>query len=119
MIKLKYIALHLTYVCENRCSYCYIGDGKRNAHPSFSKVARIIKKLAANGVKEVLLVGGNPCAYPDLKKVIGLIKKLDLKVFILSNTLAFGEDFKFFLNNVDSFHYIKIIAVKFLRLLKI
>jgi radical SAM protein with 4Fe4S-binding SPASM domain len=103
MIRLKYIAFHLTYVCENKCPYCYIGDEGREQHPSLEKIQKTIKKLANGEVKEVLLVGGNPCTYPSLKEVIGLIKKLNLKVYILSNTLEFGKEIDFFLNNIDDF----------------
>lgn len=101
--QLKYIAFHLTYVCENRCSYCYIGNEGREKHPLFEKVKKAIEKLAKNGIKNVLLVGGNPCTYPDLKEVVKLIKKLNLKVYILSNTLEFREKISFFLNNIDDF----------------
>ena len=101
--KLKYVAFHLTYVCENKCPYCYIGDEGREKHPPFEKVKKIIEKLAKDGVEKILLVGGNPCTYPDLKEVVKLIKKLNLRVFVLSNTLEFGKKLDFFLNNIDDF----------------
>lgn len=102
-VKLKYIAFHLTYVCENKCPYCYIGDKGRERHPSFKKVEKIIKNLARNNIKEILLVGGNPCAYPYLKEAVKLIKKLNLKISILSNTLDFDKNLDFFVEKIDSF----------------
>lgn len=101
--KLKYVAFHLTYVCENKCPYCYIGNEGREKHPLLKNVKKIIEKLAKDGVEEILLVGGNPCTYPYLKEVIELIKKLNLKVYILSNTLDFRKNSDFFLNNIDDF----------------
>ncbi len=101
--QLRYVAFHLTYVCENRCPYCYIGDEGREKHPPFENVKKVIERLASNNVKEILLVGGDPCSYPWLKDVVGLIKKLGLKCHILSNTLDFGNDLEFFLNKIDDF----------------
>jgi len=101
--KLKYVAFHLTYVCENKCPYCYIGDEGREKHPPFQKVKKIIERLAENNIKEILLVGGNPCTYPNLKDVVELIKKLGLKCYILSNTLEFEQNLNFFLDKIDDF----------------
>ena len=101
--KLKYVAFHLTYVCENKCPYCYIGDEGRTKHPPLEQVKKDIEKLAENNVKEILLVGGNPCSYPYLKEVVELIKNLNLKCYILSNTLEFKQDLNFFLEKIDDF----------------
>ena len=79
MTLLKYIALDLTYICENKCLYCYVGNKEKEKHPSFGKIKDVIEKLAKNNVKEILLVGGNPCTYPHLKKVVEVIKNLNLK----------------------------------------
>lgn len=101
--RIKFIAFHITYVCENKCPYCYIGNEERKKHPSLEKIKKIIERLAKDNIKEILLVGGNPCTYPHLEEVIKLIKKLDLKVYILSNTLEFGKEINFFLDNIDDF----------------
>jgi radical SAM protein with 4Fe4S-binding SPASM domain len=101
--QLRYVAFHLTYVCENKCPYCYIGDENREKHPSFENVKKVIEKLTENNIKEFLLVGGNPCIYPQLRKVVGLIKNLNMKCYILSNTLEFGQDIEFFLERIDDF----------------
>ncbi|PIV45089.1 MAG: hypothetical protein COS25_01740 [Candidatus Nealsonbacteria bacterium CG02_land_8_20_14_3_00_37_10] len=103
MIKLKSVAFHLTYYCENKCSYCYIGNEGRKIHPSFKKVKKVIEKLAGDGVEKMFLIGGDPCSYPDLKNIIKLIKKLGLKVYILSNTLNFSRSLDFFIKNIDGF----------------
>lgn len=103
LIKIKSVAFHLTYYCENKCPYCYIGNEERKTHPSLKKVKRVIEKLAEGRVENMYLVGGNPCSYPNLKDVIGLIKKLGLKVYVLSNTLDFNKKFGFFINNIDGF----------------
>lgn len=101
--ELKYAALHITYFCENKCPYCYIGNVARDKHPPIEKVKKVIERLASNDIKEVLLVGGDPCSYPYIREVVELIKKLGFKVYILSNTLEFGKDLDFFISNIDDF----------------
>lgn len=103
MIKLKSVAFHLTYYCENKCPYCYIGDQNRQTHPPLEKIKKVIEKLTEGEVEKIFLVGGNPCSYPNLKEVIKLMKKLRLKVYILSNTLDFSKDLDFFINNINGF----------------
>lgn len=101
--RLKYVALHLTYVCGNKCPYCYVGDGEREKHPPFNGVKKVIRKLGESGIEKILLVGGDPCVYPHLRKTVEFIKELNFECCILSNTLEFGENLNFFLNNIDDF----------------
>lgn len=103
MAELKYVAFHLTYACENKCPYCYIGNAKRENHPGFEKVKKILEKLGANKVKEILLVGGNPCTYPKLKEVVKTVRQQNMKAYILSNSLDFGKNLDFFLEKIDGF----------------
>jgi len=103
MTQLRYVAFHLTYFCENRCPYCYIGNKGKEKHPSFEKIKRVIEKLAKGGIENIFLVGGDPCTYPSLKEVVKLIKKLGLRVYILSNTLNFNGSLDFFIKNIDGF----------------
>ena len=53
MVQLKYVVFHLTYVCENKCPYCYVGDEGRNEHPPFEKVKKVIERLAKDRIEEV------------------------------------------------------------------
>ncbi|MFH1752467.1 MAG: radical SAM protein [archaeon] len=103
MVKLDFVALHLTYICKNKCSYCYIGAKEGKKHPPFETIKCLIEKLAGNGVREFFLVGGDPCLYPNLKDVVKLIRKLNSKVYIMSNTLDFGKEINFFIENCDGF----------------
>ena len=103
--KLIFVALHLTYVCGNKCAYCYIGDEGRKKHPSFKKIELVIKKLAQSKITHLLLVGGDPCIYPDLKETVELAKKSGMNIYILSNTLNFDKkNLDYFISNIDEFH---------------
>jgi len=96
LVHLDTIAFHLTYVCGNKCSYCYVGEDNRICHPSPSQVKKVLDKILSSRVKEILLVGGDVCLYPGLKNVVSQIKKAGAKCSILSNTLEFGKDTEFF-----------------------
>jgi len=81
---LQMLAFHITAVCENRCGYCYMGDIERSKHPPYSKIKKVMKELAYQSVKNLLLVGGNPCMYPHLDKVIELGYDLGFIINIIS-----------------------------------
>ncbi|MFH0837117.1 MAG: radical SAM protein [Candidatus Aenigmatarchaeota archaeon] len=104
MTELKYVAFHLTYVCKNKCPYCYIGNDNRTKEPHFDTVRKILQKIAKAGVRNILLVGGDVCTYSKLKDVVIIIKELGMNICIMSNTLDFGNDLDFFSKNVDKFH---------------
>lgn len=90
-VKPKMMVLHMTPVCENRCEYCYMGYIGRTNHPPYHKIEKVIKELAKQRVKSILLGGGNPCTYPDLEKVIKLAYNLGFNIEIISNTLEFKD----------------------------
>lgn len=89
--KLKMMVLHMSPVCENKCEYCYMGDLERKEHPPYSKIEKVMKELGNQGVKNILLGGGNPCTYPDLDKVIKLGHNLGFTIEIISNTLELKD----------------------------
>ena len=76
MIKLKSVAFHLTYYCENKCPYCYIGNEWKGTHPSFRKVKRVIEREIANLFQPDVTV-------KNLTEIISIIKK-NIKIFLSS-----------------------------------
>lgn len=102
LYKPKFAAFHITYVCDNKCPYCYIGEKNRGKHPPLDKLKKIVKKLKEADIEKILLVGGDPCKYPHLKELVSFIKKQNIKLNIISNTLKF-DDLDFFIKNIDEF----------------
>jgi radical SAM protein with 4Fe4S-binding SPASM domain len=88
-IKLEMVAFHITPICENKCEYCYMGDTGTDKHPLYQKIENVMNELANQGVKIILLGGGNPCTYPRLEDVIKIGHKLGFHIDIISNTLEF------------------------------
>lgn len=89
--KLEMMVFHITPVCENRCEYCYMGNTLRNIHPQYYKIEKVLRELSEQGVGKILLGGGNPCTYPDLRKIVELGDDLGFSMDIISNTLHFED----------------------------
>lgn len=101
--ELEMIAFHLTWLCKNKCEYCYAGNIERDHHPDLELVSKTLAELAKENIKEILLVGGDPCLYPNLIEVIELIKSYNIRLSLLSNSLFFKNDITFetAIKNVD------------------
>jgi radical SAM protein with 4Fe4S-binding SPASM domain len=89
--ELDMMVFHITPLCENRCEYCYMGGEGGNKHPQYSKIKRVMGELIGQGVKKLLLGGGNPCTFPYLGEVIKLGYDLNSNIEIISNTLEFKD----------------------------
>jgi radical SAM protein with 4Fe4S-binding SPASM domain len=65
----------VTYRCNLQCVYCYAESGPwREAGPGPEVRRRIVERLAAWGVLEVALGGGEPTLLPDFVAVLALIR---------------------------------------------
>ena len=89
--KLRMLAFHITPICENKCEYCYMGDVEGSKHPPYQNIEKILEELAKQGLKSILLGGGNPCTYPHLEDVVKQGFDLGFNIEIISNTLHFRD----------------------------
>ena len=63
---------------------------RNEAAPPLKRVVNILEELHRQGVKEILLLGGDPCTYPDLAQALRAARDLGFHNIILSNTLGFA-----------------------------
>lgn len=103
--RLEVVAVHFSTVCGAKCSFCY-AEGSRVTHqPPVARVTveQTIRKLAEEGVKEILFVGGDPVIHPDFHYSIQMAKELGLTVSVLSNSWALSprETFEAQLDCID------------------
>lgn len=90
---LKSVALHITPACDNDCDYCYMksirasNPNYKDFTPDYLKIEGILEKICDYKIENVLLVGGDPCKYPFLDKIVYHGHDLGLKIDIISNTL--------------------------------
>ena len=72
--EIKSVRVSVTDKCNFRCRYCIPAEGlewlDREELLSFEELARIVRVLAAMGVEEVRLTGGEPLVRRDLPQLV-------------------------------------------------
>jgi radical SAM protein with 4Fe4S-binding SPASM domain len=58
--------LALTYKCNNKCYYCYMGGNRKTDELSKEEWVKVLAKLWRNGIPQVVFTGGEPTLYKDL-----------------------------------------------------
>jgi GTP 3',8-cyclase len=75
--EIKSVRVSVTDKCNFRCRYCMPAEGlewlPRDELLSFEEIARIVRVLAAMGVDEVRLTGGEPLARRDVPALVAML----------------------------------------------
>ena len=76
----------VTYRCNLRCAYCYAESGPWREPGADPEVRhRIVERLAAWGVLEVALGGGEPTTLPDFAALLVAIRAVGLVANVTTN----------------------------------
>jgi cyclic pyranopterin phosphate synthase len=79
--ELKSVRVSVTDKCNFRCRYCMPAEGlewlPRDELLTFEELARVVKVLAAMGVEEVRLTGGEPLARRDLPVLVSMLAAVE------------------------------------------
>lgn len=88
--RLEMVAVHFSTRCGAKCSFCYYGNplAQREEPTSAEMAAKILRRVAHEGVREVLFVGGDPVVHPHFHDSLKLAKDLGLITSVLSNSWA-------------------------------
>jgi len=81
---LRYLELQLLHRCNLSCRHCYLGPPLPD-EISLSDAIAIARDFSAMGGMRLLISGGEPLLYPDLKEFIGETAELKLRRIILTN----------------------------------
>jgi MoaA/NifB/PqqE/SkfB family radical SAM enzyme len=82
-----------TYRCNLSCPFCYAESGPhRPAGPGPELRLRIVERLAAWGVLEVALGGGEPTTLPDFSALLAAIRAAGLVPNVTTNGTVHGEE---------------------------
>ena len=95
--------LHITYACTHHCPMCYANAGENLVQPPVTQLFHVADRLADLGIKDITLVGGDPASYKDILELVRYLKKYDMKISVLSNTLDFIPENQAVLNYIDTF----------------
>lgn len=94
-IPLRYF-LELTYRCNLRCPYCYVGSERNKQELSTDDWKKVIDQIPFYGI--ITLVGGEPFIREDFAEILEYsCKKVWKKVHVVSNGILLDE------NIADSF----------------
>jgi cyclic pyranopterin phosphate synthase len=79
--EIRSLRVSVTDKCNFRCRYCMPAEGlewlPREEVLSFEEIARLVSVLAAMGVDEVRLTGGEPLVRRDLPVLVGMLGAID------------------------------------------
>lgn len=77
-----YLSIVATNACQCNCPYCINSMTDKSLHLPLKKAKENIKKAVEElGVKEVIILGGEPTVYPYLFELIDFLKELKLRKF--------------------------------------
>jgi len=75
------VRISVTDRCNFRCQYCMPAEGlpwlERGAVLSFEEIERLVALLAAMGVGDVRLTGGEPLVRRDFPRLAGMVRAVD------------------------------------------
>jgi cyclic pyranopterin phosphate synthase len=75
--EIKSLRVSVTDKCNFRCRYCMPAEGlewlERDELLTFEEIARLVRVLAAMGVEEIRLTGGEPLVRRDLPELVHLL----------------------------------------------
>src|SRR5262245_33307072 len=78
--EIKSVRISVTDKCNFRCRYCMPAEGLewlgRDELLTFEELTRVTRVLAAMGVEEVRLTGGEPLARKDLPTLVGMLAEI-------------------------------------------
>ena len=79
--EIRSLRVSVTDKCNFRCRYCMPAEGlewlDRDEILTFEEIARLAGVLAAMGVDEVRLTGGEPLVRRDLPVLVGMLGSID------------------------------------------
>lgn len=96
------VELEMTCRCNLRCTYCYSRGGEAiRDEMTPEEIEGVVGQAVALGAKKVVVLGGGePLLYPELRALVRLIVRLGVQVELFTNgTLVTAEWARFFWEN--------------------
>lgn len=94
------ITFRITSRCNNDCTYCY-GPQKNIEELDFLKLQKLFNIFSKNGVKAIVLTGGEPLIRDDFENIIKELKKYNFKIFLDTNGDLFFTHQNLIAENID------------------
>lgn len=94
------VSFRITSKCNNNCKYCY-GPPQNLEEMNFLKLKRMFHLFSKNGVKAIVLCGGEPLVREDFEDIIKELKKFNFKIFLDTNGDLFFKYKDLIAENID------------------
>jgi radical SAM protein with 4Fe4S-binding SPASM domain len=88
---LRYLELQLTHRCNLKCAHCYLGPPNPDEMP-LTDAVNITKQFCDMGGLRLLISGGEPLLYLDLKEYLAQIGDLKIRRVLFSNGTLMTSD---------------------------
>lgn len=86
------IEIEFNRTCNYRCPYCYAAGGVTNVFLDSAKADEVIRQANALGARKIVILGGEPMLYPELKEKIKLITSLGMVAEIFTNAALMTKE---------------------------
>lgn len=84
--RLLTMEIEFTLACNYHCPYCYATEnGLPPDELSEEEIRSVLKQAQEMGARKIIILGGEPLIYPNLKQMIDYIGELDMAVEIFTN----------------------------------
>ena len=82
--------LTLNRECNLRCKWCYARNAEKS-HMDFPTIISLLDFLNSAGIRNVIILGGEPTCSKDLVPVISECKKRNLNTILVTNGIRFAD----------------------------
>jgi len=90
------VELYPTFLCNERCSFCYVGYEVESARPTDTwgqeRLPALARELSKAGVFNVIILGGEPFLYRHLGALLEALAAERLDVALSTNGTLYQED---------------------------
>lgn len=92
----------ISYACNQHCRFCYNNElDFQRRMPSAARTLKITKLLADWGIKEVIILGGEPTLNPHLKEIISVFSGKGVQIRLISNGVNISGEMAVFFAEHD------------------
>jgi len=94
------LQIFITNACNLKCTGCFARNvmGDKGVHIRIKEYKKVLRNFLIKGGKQINLIGGEPLLHPQLKEILNLNRKKEIKTTIYTNGCFLNnfnkEDFK-------------------------
>jgi len=80
------IEIEFSRKCNFQCPYCYVvEDGRTEGEMSGDEIRDVLRQAHELGAKKIVILGGEPMIYPQLREMVARIRQLDMDIELFTN----------------------------------